>query len=93
METLDDTKEAALPRQIIVVRADWDDEAKVWVASSEDVEGLITEADSLEALSDKLAVIIPELLELNGGLFANGEIPVHILAGRTTRVIYPGPSA
>ncbi|MBP2447093.1 hypothetical protein JOH51_004532 [Rhizobium leguminosarum] len=30
----------------IVVRADWDEKAGVWVASSNDIEGLAIEADS-----------------------------------------------
>jgi predicted RNase H-like HicB family nuclease len=46
----------------------WDTEAKVWVATSEDVSGLATEADTLENLNDKLREIIPELLILNGAL-------------------------
>ena len=48
------------------VHALWDDEAKVWVASSDDVPGLATEADTAEALVQKLKVLIPELLDLNG---------------------------
>ncbi len=43
----------------------WDEEAQVWVATSEDVFGLATEAQSLEDLSKKLKIIIPELLILN----------------------------
>ena len=50
------------------VHAFWDEEARVWVAESDDVPGLITEADTLEKLSAKLEVIIPELLELNLGI-------------------------
>jgi len=49
----------------ITVKAVWDDEAKVWVAESEDVPGLVTEAQSTEALFQKLEVLIPELLEAN----------------------------
>jgi uncharacterized protein DUF1902 len=49
-----------------VVKAVWDDEARVWVASSDDVPGLATEAPNVEALIDKLRVMIPELLEANG---------------------------
>jgi hypothetical protein len=49
-----------------VVHATWDDEAKVWVAESEDVPGLVTEPKDLDALMDKLRVMVPELLELNG---------------------------
>ncbi len=48
------------------VRAVWDDEAKVYVAESEDVPGLITEADTVSALVQKLKYLIPELLDENG---------------------------
>jgi len=45
------------------IQADWDPEAGVWVATSEDVPGLATEAETIEALTEKLRVMIPELLE------------------------------
>ncbi len=48
------------------VHAQWDDEARVWVASSDDVPGLATEADTAEELVEKLKSMIPELLDLNG---------------------------
>ena len=48
------------------VHAQWDEEARVWVASSDDVPGLATEADTTEALVQKLKTLIPELLEVNG---------------------------
>ncbi len=44
----------------------FDDEAKVWVAESGDVPGLVTEAGSIDELISKLRVLIPELLEENG---------------------------
>lgn len=47
------------------IQADWDPEASVWVATSEDVSGLATEAETMEALTEKLRVMIPELLEAN----------------------------
>ncbi len=47
------------------VQADWDPEAEVWVATSDDVPGLATEAPTVEALAEKLRVMIPELLEAN----------------------------
>ena len=59
------------------VHAFWDEEARVWVAESDDVPGLITEADTLEKLSAKLEVIIPELLELNLGL-VNTPFKIHL---------------
>jgi predicted RNase H-like HicB family nuclease len=48
------------------VTAEWDGEARVWVASSDDVPGLATGADTFEALVEKLKLVIPELLEDNG---------------------------
>lgn len=48
------------------VHAQWDSDAQVWVASSDEVPGLATEADTIEALVQKLKFLIPELLELNG---------------------------
>lgn len=56
-----------MSRGKIIVDAVWDDEACVFVATSSDVPGLVTEADTWEALQQKLAVLVPELLELNGG--------------------------
>lgn len=40
----------------------WDPEAGVWVATSEDIPGLTTEALTLEDLARKLRTLIPELL-------------------------------
>jgi len=51
-----------------VVHAEWDDEASVWVATSDEVPGLVTEAATLEVLLAKLRVMVPEMLELNGVL-------------------------
>lgn len=57
---------SAKPVTKVLVSATWDDEAKVWVAESDDVPGLVTEADTLDALLEKLRTLIPELLEENG---------------------------
>ena len=66
----------------IDINAQWDAEAKVWVASSDDLPRLVTEADTLEELQQKLAVMIPELLEANNALAENdvGKIPVNLIA-------------
>lgn len=49
----------------LLIEAFWDSEADVWVASSRDVPGLATEADSIESLLVKLSELVPELLQLN----------------------------
>ena len=55
----------------LTVRAIWDADAKVWVAESESVPGLATEADTIEALTTKLRNMIPELLLLNNLISAD----------------------
>lgn len=52
--------------RILSVLAQWDTEAKVWIARSDDVPGLVAEAASLDELFRELQLLIPELLELNG---------------------------
>ena len=52
------------------VRAEWDEEASVWVATSDDVPGLATEEATMEGLIEKLKLIIPELLKANGLLIS-----------------------
>lgn len=64
------------------VRAEWDAEALVWVATSDDVPGLATEAATIEELDAKLKVMVPELLEANGCLPGEGQVAVELLARR-----------
>jgi hypothetical protein len=59
-------------RECLVV-AEWDPEAHVWVATSDDVPGLVAEADSEEHLVNKLKVLVPELLEMNAHLLGDSE--------------------
>jgi predicted RNase H-like HicB family nuclease len=70
---------------LIVVKATWDPEASVWVAESEDVPGLITEADTLEALQRKLPGIIQDLLEVDGD-GEEIEVPIELVAHASSRV-------
>jgi hypothetical protein len=67
--------------KVLLVRADWDPDARLCVADSDDVPGLATEAETVERLMAKLQVMIPELLELNGWLDQD-EVPFEILMRR-----------
>ena len=68
------------------VKAEWDAEAGVWVASSDDVPGLATGADTFEELVEKLKVVIPELLEENGLMAAGADdVSFAVLAERVER--------
>ena len=48
-----------------LVKMTWDDEAAVWVATSDDVPVLVMESGSLDALIERVRFAIPELLQLN----------------------------
>jgi predicted RNase H-like HicB family nuclease len=55
-------------QKLYKIEAFWDSEAQVWVAESDDVPGLVTEAATIEALTAKLRAMIPELLLLNNAV-------------------------
>ena len=52
--------------QELLIKLTWDDEARVWIAESADVPGLVLESGSFDALIERVRVTVPELLELNG---------------------------
>ncbi len=71
----------------IIVRAVWDAEAKVWVAESHDLRGLILEAATQEELLRKLEVAIPDLISESGFATAGlPEIPVYLMSEVLTKV-------
>ena len=47
------------------IQFSWDAEAGVWVATSEDVPGLVLESGSIDALIERVRYAVPELLDLN----------------------------
>jgi hypothetical protein len=74
-----------MPQKELVVRAEWDEEAKVWFVVESDIPGLAAEGQTVEDLEAKLRVIVPELASLNRHLFdvASGDdISVQLRAER-----------
>jgi hypothetical protein len=69
----------------IVVRANWDREASVWVAESTDLPGLLTEADTLQLLAGKLPDMIRDLVEPDNASGAEIEINVEVIASISTK--------
>ena len=55
-------------RHPVEVHALWDAEAEVWSAEGENLPGLVTEAESIEALMAKLRIMVPELLSYSPDL-------------------------
>jgi predicted HicB family RNase H-like nuclease len=49
--------------RIVHFEAQWDDEADVWWAQSTGTEGIVTEAATVEALRERLKLIVPDFLE------------------------------
>jgi hypothetical protein len=75
----------------IIVRADWDSEADVWVATSTDIDGLALESETLDGLMDKVPGALADLIELNGSPTAShaADIPFYIMAEKLGRVRNP----
>ena len=70
---------------LLVVKATFDREAAVWYVSDTEVPGLATEAESFDALCEKVLAMAPELLELNG--WQDGrEVAIEIIAHATSKV-------
>ena len=57
-----------------LVTATWDDEAEVWVATSDDIPGLVTEAPNLDLLRERILAVVPELLEDNAHLLSDDQL-------------------
>jgi hypothetical protein len=58
----------------------WDKEAAVWVATSDEVPGLVLEAGSLDALMERVRYAVPELLSLNKA--EQGDFALHFYSER-----------
>ncbi len=48
-----------------IINFTWDDEAHVWIATSDDIPGLVLESGSFDALLERTRIAVPELLALN----------------------------
>lgn len=84
-----DVRERDMKHSSIIVRAVWDEEAEVWVASSKDIDGLALEAETIETLEKKVVAVIGDLLKVNGQAFELPEIPVHIMSEHLAEVPTP----
>jgi hypothetical protein len=70
-------------QKIFLIHAEWDNDASIWSATSDDVPGLATEADSIEVLFNKLSSMIPELMVFNN-LTNQPEIVYEVLARKSS---------
>ena len=66
----------------------WDAESAVWIATSDDVEGLVLESGSFDALVERVRNAVPELLALNGS--APGVVDLSLFSTRNDLVTVNG---
>ena len=52
----------------------WDADASVWVATSDDIKGLVLESGSLDVLIERVRMTVPDLLKLNNQLLEHAKI-------------------
>ena len=67
------------------INVQWDSSAAVWIATSENIPGLVLESGSVDALIERVRFAIPELLELNG-VEGNRELSVCFRSERYEQV-------
>lgn len=48
-----------------VVNLEWDGEASVWCATSNDIPGLVLESGSIDALIERVKIAAPEIMKMN----------------------------
>lgn len=53
--------------KMVVVRAGYDDDAKVWYVAHSDLSGVHAEGDTLDELRDKLPNVVRDMVEANDG--------------------------
>jgi len=75
------------PLASVEVKAGFDEEAGVWFVADCSVAGLVTEASTLDALFEKVALMAVDLLDLDDKA-ATEYVPVHLLAQRDARVVH-----
>lgn len=66
----------------------WDKEASVWIATSEDVYGLILEHESFDVLVNRVRLAIPELLAFDES--TPYDISLNFVASRTEKLVLNG---
>src|ERR1700674_4338583 len=69
---------------LIVIKAAWDPDAGVWCVEHSDLPGLNLEAESLEALRDKLPGALEDLMEA-AGQTGEREVQIEIIAHARVR--------
>ena len=71
---------------MVVIRAKYDDDAKVWYVEHSDLSGVHAEGNTFDELCSKLPNVVRERVEANSGKPITGDILIEIVAHASTRV-------
>jgi hypothetical protein len=67
-------------RRLFVVHLQWDEDARVWTASSDDIPGLVTEAETLDGIHRNVRDLVPDLLAANDVILPEpGHVPLRFV--------------
>ncbi len=70
------------------VKLFWDNEAAVWVATSDDLPALVLESGSCDALIERVKYTVPELMEFEG--IKADYCDINFVSDRLDRVLISG---
>jgi len=73
--------------KLIVVKVAYDPEARVWYVEHSDIAGLRAEAETADALFNRIPEMLVDLIEENEG--GTGEYHIEIIASANKRVHVP----
>lgn len=59
----------------LLVSAEWDEDSGSWVATSDDIPGLVAEARTMNELVERVRAISPDLIQENMHLFDDFDVP------------------
>ncbi|MCL1806381.1 MAG: DUF1902 domain-containing protein [Oscillospiraceae bacterium] len=65
------------------INLQWDQDASVWIATSDSVPGLVLESGSFDLLLERVRYAVPELLEMNG--ITRSDVPLCFISERHER--------
>lgn len=66
-----------------IIKINWDSEAGVWIATSDDIRGLVLESGSIDALMERVRYAVPDLLQENNQIPHN-QTTLHFCKARHT---------
>ena len=70
------------------INLSWDEEASVWIATSDEVFGLILEDESCDTLIERVRLAVPELLAFEAPVV--NDIFLDFIVRRRERLAYSG---